>query len=322
MIVLWRITERCNLSCPFCAYDSQLSWSRKEADIGSVQRFGAVLSEYQRTSGDHVLVSWIGGEPFLFRELKQLTVLFKKHLDLRVSATTNGTTLRSVEVREHIIAHYDELTISVDGIGSLHDELRGWTGGFESLRHSVLQLAEMKRERQRGPRLRANVVLLRRTIRNFEQLCVELATWGIEEITFNQLGGRDRPEFFPANRLLPADAVRLTQDIPILRERLAKLGVTLNGGNEYLMRIQASSANQKIATSDCKPGQRLLFVNEQGIASPCHFTSEGYGIPIADLHSAQRLTELPQRFARLQKENSQAVCLDCHSTHVFSKFAA
>ena len=78
-----------------------------------------------------------------------------------------------------------------------------------------------------GPRLRANVVLMRNTIADFEALCMELAGWGIAEITFNQLGGRDRPEFFPAHRLLPDDAAWLTSEIPRLRARLNGLGVQL-----------------------------------------------------------------------------------------------
>ena len=93
MIVVWRITQRCNLCCPFCAYDRRGSWPRRDADLETIRRFGVVLSEYQRRTGDQVLVSWIGGEPFLFPSLAELTVFFTRDLGLRVSATTNGTTL-------------------------------------------------------------------------------------------------------------------------------------------------------------------------------------------------------------------------------------
>jgi len=95
MIVVWRITQRCNLSCPFCAYDQRVNRPRRDADAEIIQRFGAVLSEYQQESGDPVLVSWIGGEPFLFPALDRLTTYFTTELGLRVSATTNGTALRN-----------------------------------------------------------------------------------------------------------------------------------------------------------------------------------------------------------------------------------
>jgi len=322
MIVVWRITQRCNLSCPFCAYDRRVSRPRRDADVGAVLRFGAALAEHQRATGDSVLVSWIGGEPFLFSPLRDVTAFFTKELGLRVSATTNGTTLRSAAVREHVLAHYAELTISVDGIGSIHDELRGWRGGYAALRDAVIDLAETKRRNHHGPRLRANIVLMRQTLADFEPLCIELAGWGIEEITFNQLGGRDRPEFFPAHRLHSEQGARLQKEIPRLRARLAGLGVGLCGSDRYLFRIQASSRDETIPVADCRPGEQFLFVNEEGIVSPCSFTTRGYGVPLTELDGAEELLDLPKRFAQLRRERRLAPCEDCHSTQVFEKFAS
>ena len=317
MIVVWRVTERCNLSCPFCAYDRKLSWPRREADAEVVRRVGRVLAEYQRATDDQVLVSWIGGEPFLFPQLADLTVLFTSELGLRVSATTNGTMLSSAAVREHIIAHYAELTISVDGLGPVHDQLRGWSNGYLTLRKSVGQLAEAIRRRQQGPRLRANVVLMRHTISDFEHLCLELASWGFAEITFNQLGGRDRPEFFPAHRLLPDDAAWLTNEIPRLRSRLAALGVRLSGSDNYLSRIQASSRDESIAMVSCRAGERFLFIDERGRVAPCNLTTAGYGISLQELDCVEALCDIPKRFAGRQTANRLTQCDDCQSTQVF-----
>jgi len=316
MIVVWRITQRCNLSCPFCAYDRRGSWPRRDADLESIRRFGVVLGEYQRLTGDQVLVSWIGGEPFLFPSLAELTVFFTRDLGLRVSATTNGTTLGSAVVRDHVRDHYSELTVSVDGIGAVHDTLRLWPGGYATLRRSVRQIAEAKR----GPRLRANVILMRHTIAEFEPLCFELADWGIEEITFNQLGGRDRPEFFPKHRLLPEDAAWLQSQLPQLRHRLSRLGVRLKGGDAYLRRIQASSRDETIPVADCRPGEQFLFVNELGDAAPCSFTSSGYGVSLSKIGDVQALLDLPERFARARRERRLAPCEDCQSTQIFEKF--
>jgi MoaA/NifB/PqqE/SkfB family radical SAM enzyme len=321
MIVVWRVTQKCNLSCPFCAYDRRVIRPRKEADPELMRRFGVVLAEYERRTGDAVLVSWIGGEPLLWRPLTGLTVFFSAELDLRVSTTTNGTSLVSSAVREHVLEHYTELTVSVDGIGEAHDELRGWPGGYRALRESVRWLAAAKRSRERGPRLRANVVLMRQTIGGFEALCRELAGWGIEEITFNQLGGRDRPEFFPAHRLLPEQAEWLARKVPALRTRLGRLGVRLKGGEGYLDRILASSRDARVPVADCHPGQRFVFINEDGMAAPCDFTTESYGVPLAELDCVEALRGLPVRLAQRRRERTAAACRDCHSTQVFEKFA-
>lgn len=322
MILQWRVTERCNLACAFCAYDRRVTRTRRDARVESIEKFGRTLSDYQNVTGDRVMVSWIGGEPFLFPGLTTLTLLFKRDFSFRISATTNGTALSSQSLREHIVENYDELTISVDGVGTTHDNLRGWRGGYETLHKAIVDLAERKHLKQTGLLLRVNVVLMHQTLPSFDDLCLELANWGVNEITFNQLGGRDRPEFYPRNRLLPEDAWKLGSGFDLLRERLARRGVLLAGGSDYLNRIQATSDNVRLPVFDCNPGQQQLFIDEDGLISPCHFSTSGYGLPISELHSVESLIQLPDRFRRLQATQQLLACQDCHSTHVFSKFVA
>jgi MoaA/NifB/PqqE/SkfB family radical SAM enzyme len=321
MVVVWRITERCNLSCKFCAYDRELSRERRNGDPEMIREFGAVLSEYQQSTGDSVLVSWLGGEPLLWPPLTELTETFCSEYRLRVSTTTNGTRLNCPEMRAHLLEKYSELTISVDGIGSLHDELRGWHGGFARLERDVTKLANEKRTSGRGPTLRANVLLMRETLPGFERLCVRLSDWGIEEITFNQLGGNDRPEFYPAHHLLPEQADWLIRELPRLRNRFAAFGLRLHGSDGYGNRIRATTYGERLPVRDCHAGEKFVFINEFGHIAPCSFTASGYGIPVSHISSASELRQLPGRFAELRSQRRAAACEDCHSTQVFEKFA-
>jgi len=322
MIIVWRVTQTCNLSCPFCGFDRRLRRVRRNADVETVARFGAVLSDYQRATGDSVLVSWMGGEPLLWPPLRELTEHFTRRLGVRVSTTTNGTPLASAAVREHIAEHYSELTISIDGLGAVHDDLRGWRGGFAHLRRVIPMLVAERQTRGRGPLLRVNVVLMRDTISHFRRLCSELADWGIDEITFNQLGGDDRPEFFPAHRLLPSQAEWLSVNIPRLRRDLAPLGVRLGGAQEYLRRLLATASGQRIPVGDCGPGERFLFIDELARVAPCSFSTGDYGLPLAEIDTWQELQRVPQRYAALRAASRAGCCDDCHSTHVFEKFQA
>jgi MoaA/NifB/PqqE/SkfB family radical SAM enzyme len=320
MVVVWRVTERCNLSCKFCGYDRELVRPRKDADPQAVLYFGAILAEYQRLTGEAILVSWLGGEPLLWVPLTNLTRAFCQDYQLRVSTTTNGTCLASAGMRAHLLEFYSELTISVDALGSLHDQLRGWHGGFSGLEQYVTDLAEQKRSLKRGPVLRANVLLMRETIADFEPLCFRLANWGIEEITFNQLGGNDRPEFYPAHRLLPQQAEALAIQLPRLRNDLIKMGVRLRGGDSYARRIQATSRGERLPVHDCQPGQRFLFIKESGRVAPCSFTVSGFGVQAEEIISACDLHSLPLRFSELRRQRPSSLCEDCHSTQVFEKF--
>ncbi len=320
MIVVWRVTEVCNLACAFCAYDRRVHRTRRSADAKAIRAFGAVLAKYQRASGDPVLVSWLGGEPLRWAPLAELTRHFHDDLGLHLSTTTNGTTLQERETRRHLLDYYRELTVSVDAIGGTHDRLRGWPGGFGAIRAGVKALAA-----ERGTsalKLRANVVLMRETIGEFPALCDELAGWGIDEITFNQLGGRDRPEFYPANRLLPVQIGALRDVLPGLASRLACRRVKLAGGDAYLDRFAATARGEAWPVEDCRGGERFLFVDERGLAAPCSFTSDEYGIPIDEITSGNAIRSLPAEFARRRMISRPAACRDCHSTQVFAKFAA
>jgi len=319
MIVVWRVVDSCNLACPFCAFDKRLSFPRKAADPQEVLRFAQVLAAYGKQTGDPVLLSWLGGEPLRWNPIEELTDAVRK-LGVAVSATTNGSSLGSSGLRRHLCAAYQELTISIDGFADFHDRMRGWPGAFEKLRFWVSALAGEAQRSGSALRLKANVVLMHQNLADFAALCLEIADWGIREITFNQLGGRDRPEFYPEHRLTRADVDALELMLPKLRRDLLVRGVRLVGGAEYLIRIRASALNECIRVDDCGPGESFLFIDEAGRISPCSFTSLDYGIDIRSLKSAADLMALPARFQALRVAKRSSSCDDCMSTQVCGKF--
>lgn len=319
MIVVWRVTEHCNLSCAFCAYDKRLPGARAEADAAQVAAFAPLLSAYSRRTGDPVLVSWIGGEPLLWKPVFEMSRLMAAQSGVRVSATTNGSTLHLPAVRRRIIDSFAELTVSVDGFADFHNDVRGWPGGWQRLKTAVLALAG---ERGAGLKLRVNVVLMHDNADDFARLCDELAGWGVDEITFNQLGGRDRPEFFPDHRLRPDGARRFTAMVPLLQAGMAARGVRLCANSQYLQRIEASADGRALPVPDCAPGERFLFIDERQRVSPCHFTGAELGVALAEVGSVDQLLGLRTRFAAGRARALPAVCRDCPSTQVFAKFAS
>lgn len=319
MIALWRITTRCDYACGFCAYDRRLDIARDQVGAAEALRFGQLLADWSRANGMPVLLSWLGGEPLVWRPIWELSAELAGQ-GLAISATTNGSTLHRPAVRAGIVAHFAELTVSIDGPAPVHDRLRGRAGAGARVREGLRALAA-----ERGARplkLRANIVLMRDTIAHFADLCTALADWGVNEITFNQLGGRDRPAFFPAQRLRGEDVTALAALVPALRQRLAARGVTLCGDARYLDRLRASASGEALAIDDCRPGRNFLFIDEHGIAAPCSFSGAEYGVPIAALRTLADLDALPARFAAARTARRLATCDDCPSTQTFAKFAA
>lgn len=320
MIVVWQVTEHCNLACPFCRFDRTQGGKRRNADPQAIRRFGECLTQYQEETGESVLVSWLGGEPLRWSPLEELSATFVREYGLRVSTTTNGTTLGSPEVRRHLLDHYAELTVSVDARGDDHDRLRGSPGLYATLARNIRLLADEAVALAKPIKLRVNIVLMKQTVGTFAELCEEIAGWGIQEISFNQLGGNDRPEFYPDHRLLPEQVLALQAALPALRDRLAKKGVQLLGSSGYLHRMNASSRDERVPVYDCQPGRKFLFIDIEGRVAPCSFTTANCGRNIVDFTSGADLRRLSPMFHDRIVQARPAACDDCQSTRVFEKF--
>jgi MoaA/NifB/PqqE/SkfB family radical SAM enzyme len=320
LVVLWRVYEHCNLACAFCGYSRELDRARAVAQVDRTLAFARLLAEYQRSHRRRVLVSWLGGEPLLWRDLPVLSQAVKQ-LGLGLSVTTNGVPLASPTVRHSLIADYQEVTISVDGVGAFHDWCRNAPGLFEQIAANVAALDEENKAAGSPLRIKVNTILMCGNIADFEALCRQVAGWSVQELTFNQLGGRDRPEFYPANRLLPEQVERFAGELPGIRQRMQQLGLAIRGGERYLQRIASTSRGEAIAVDDCQPGRQFLFVDERGFVSPCSFTAESCGVSLDELQTAEDVAQLPVRFAQRRKSEQPPACHDCHSTQVFQKFA-
>jgi MoaA/NifB/PqqE/SkfB family radical SAM enzyme len=320
MLILWRVFEHCNLSCSFCGYSKHLPQPRAVADANTVLKFGSILGEYAKEYQRCVTVSWLGGEPLLWPELPRISATFHNAFGLRLSVTTNGLPLEDREVRTSLIQDYDQVTVSVDGIGSFHDECRGLPGLFERVRNAVIELRKEADAAKRALKITVNTILMRGNVAGFEGLCREVAAWGVSELTFNQLGGNDRPEFYPANRLLPQQADVFAAALPDVRTRMSKIELTIHGGERYLERISATTRGVRLPIDDCGPGQTFLFIDERGRIAPCSFTANEYGIHMDEIQNPHDFANLPERFQQLRLRRAEA-CNDCHSTQLFQKFA-
>ena len=240
---------------------------------------------------------------------------------LEVSLTTNGTPLRSKKVAERIVDDFSEIVISVDGFSDVNDWARRKAGLLEELKQNICTLADLKVARGKALRLKVNTILMRSNIERFEEFCELLLTWGVEELTFNQLGGYDRPEFFPGNRLLPSQVSSFMKAIPRWRESFAERGLRIHGDGAYMHRFECSSRDQRISIDDCEPGSWFWFINENGFISPCSYTSYEYAIEIDSLRFPEDIDAVEASFRQKRSESRSRFCDDCHCTQLFDKFA-
>lgn len=307
LVVVWRVTERCDTACAFCAYDVTLRRARREADAAEVRRLGALIGGWAR--GRRALLSFLGGEPLLWGPLGEVVEALAGAVGLAV--TTNGRAL--VEGRMPFIGALDELTVSIDGPPEVHDALRGRPGG-----RALLEALARVRRVGRRPWLRVNTVLMRQSVEHLPALVRLVAEAGADELTFNALGGRDRPEFYPGHALRREDVAHLTATIGEVQAEAASRGLVLSGSPAYLRRLRAWAEGQRLPVEDCGPGRDFWFVEMDRLA-PCSFAPE-LGVAVEGLRSWEDLDAVEGRLAARREAGRPAVCGDCPSTQQHGKW--
>lgn len=321
LVVLVRSLTRCNLACGFCAHDRRLSGPRPQLDERRLERLIELLGDFRVRTDRPVLLSWLGGEPLLWRQRPQFDARARRHA-LQLSLTTNGFALERASVRAQLLTDYAELTVSVDAVPAVHDRLRGAPGLYARV---LAGLRALLAERQRfgaSLRVRINSVLMRSTIAGYADLVGRLLAEapGIDEFTFNLLGGRDRPDFHLDEAVRASDWKSFVTALPVLHQQVTVRGARLAATDAYLARLRAQVDDRCWPVDDCAPGRHFLFVDESGRIAPCAFTVAEYGIPIDSLDDGLDLVVLPAQFHAARMARRAKVCGHCPSTQHAGKF--
>ncbi|MEO6061553.1 MAG: radical SAM protein [Thermoflexales bacterium] len=319
-VVVWRVTSACDLDCGFCGFARSAGRRRTHADPEQVLAIGAALGGDAAATGRETLVSWLGGEPLLWPGFVAVSRRFHDDFGLRLSMTTNAGRLGAPGLAEFVSAYFDEVTFSLDSddLGQ-HDTMRGGPGNGQAIRAGILSMNRLRGKRS-GLTLRINTILMRDTIDRFAALCELAASWGVDEISFNPLGGRDRPAFFPAHQLDAGDFERFRIGLPELRRRMAARGLAIAGDDRYLDRIASAIAGASRPVADCRPGERFLFIDIDGRIGPCHFTLDHHSLRAGPDFSRDDAAALPARLARARAAQPHPACADCQQTNLWGKF--
>jgi len=114
-----KLLYRCNLECEMCPF-----WRREDETLLTLDDEVRLMDSLV-----HAGVSFLGfegGEPLLRHDLPE--ILAESHRRFHTSVVTNGWLLRNRA--DDLVPHLDLLFVSLDGIGDLHDRLRGIPGSF------------------------------------------------------------------------------------------------------------------------------------------------------------------------------------------------
>jgi MoaA/NifB/PqqE/SkfB family radical SAM enzyme len=143
---LFPVTYRCDARCVMCNI-----WQSSKTGELSLEQWSRILED--RLFAGVQAVSLTGGEPTLRPDLPQLTQLLIDKLPAlqRVTITTNALSPRRVvdqcrQLLDRCAAHGVRffVGVSLDGIGSVHDEMRNVQGAFDKVQQTLEELERLQ----------------------------------------------------------------------------------------------------------------------------------------------------------------------------------
>ena len=138
------VTDTCNARCVMCDV-----WKENVSDDMSVEQLREVLSQPFFQDIEHVGIS--GGEPFLRVDLHEVAQVFCDLPKIKsVSITSHGFNhVRHKTIGPKIVDLMKgrgvgfTMNLSIDGVGEVHDRVRGVPGGFNKLLDTIALYQEM-----------------------------------------------------------------------------------------------------------------------------------------------------------------------------------
>ena len=139
------VTSRCNLRCSHCFYWQEINKSSdRELSIDEIQKISRSFSR-------PLYLSLTGGEPFLRKDLFEIIKVFHAGCGTReVGIATNGT-LRETTVKtvlslvENGFLANLSIQVSLDGLETTHDRIRGVKGAFRKALATVKELSRLQK---------------------------------------------------------------------------------------------------------------------------------------------------------------------------------
>jgi uncharacterized protein len=183
------LAQICNLACVYC-YADQGRFGAAPQIMTEAVAFAAIEAFLAGADGAPMTLGFIGGEPFLARDLlhacvrRAVLAAGRAGIDLRFSMTTNGTLLTEADhmlLRQHPFA----VTVSIDGGRDVHDRQRPDRAGRGSLAAVVAGVKPLLRE-PGGARLTARATIGRDDLRVAERIA-EIACLGFRDVGVSPL---------------------------------------------------------------------------------------------------------------------------------------
>jgi len=286
------VTAACQSKCKTCNIGLKYleNPDRKKDDLSLDE-----IEKIFQSIGQVYFFNISGGEPFLRNDLPEIIELACKYLKPRILHTPTNAILskkiRDLTVKSlEIIKKYDPLvpfTVkpSIDGVGQIHDEIRGIKGNFKQLEKTIAYLKEVEKEYP-SFHLELGTVISNFNIDYLSEIEDYVHSQGVQSYR-NEIA-EQRTEFFNLQDDITPDADTYER---LIKEFAAKIRQNI-GKKRNLARITESLRlvyydlvveilRQKKQVAPCFAGVSNVHINYNGEVWPCCVL--GYSKPMGNL---------------------------------------
>jgi len=308
---VWEITLACDLGCRHCGSRAG------KARPGELTTEECLDLIHQMAALDVKEITLIGGEAYLRPDFTTIVREIHRH-GIQVSTTTGGRGFTRELAAASKAAGLDAASVSIDGMQSTHDRLRGVSGSFRSV------LEAMKNLKAEGIRVYNNTQINRLNMPELPQVLETMIEHGSTawQIMITVPMGRavDEPEVM----LQPYDLLELFPLLARIKERADQGGVTIFRGNnlgyfgpyETLFKGWTPTGHH----TSCGAGRATMGIEADGTIKGCpSLGTENWGAGNIRDHSLEEIWTRgkPLRYTRRRTvEDLWGYCKTCYYADV------
>jgi MoaA/NifB/PqqE/SkfB family radical SAM enzyme len=239
------ITKRCNAKCAFCA-----CW-QADTPGPELTDYGELVRKFRP-----VLVSVSGGEPLMRKDYAEIIRGMRPHCHF-MALITNGALLNGESARRLRDAGIDQICISLDYLGTKHDEVRRVKGLYDHLSQVIPALAKA------GYKIALNTIIMESNLDQILPIAYRAKEWGalVSYSAYCSLKRSAEDGMIAQRRYM-----QLVGIVKELRKLKRSLGHIKNS-DYYLKRIPAYFRDGSMP--GCLAGFRWLQVTPDGFIQQC-----------------------------------------------------
>ncbi len=283
------LTYRCTSRCKPCTM-----WQRKvSGDEMSLEEWKRCIDMVSGFPIENV--EMFGGDALLRKDvLLPLTEYTKFRKIPKVDLVTNCNLLDEKTIDRLLAAGIDVVSTSLDGIGKVHDEVRGVPGTFERVKRSLAYLVRAKKALgRRTPKIVLNCTISRLNADSFEKVYQFGVEMGVNNVAFEYVGEFPK-ECLPQsqiNGLVPKpyfasqdtslmvskeQAYSLKKKLKAIKEDAVGKNIYINSENIDILSVENMTTGL-MPVHKCYICRYLISIDPYGNVMPCPFF-ESYAI--------------------------------------------